>query len=98
MFEPTQPGRRKVLHAAIGKDRQEMKPLNPRQESFINHLVGGMSPPNAAKAAGYSPGIARHATERLLSIPSVKAALEERKAVERTQADITIERKINLCA
>lgn len=56
------------------------KPLNPRQQSFVNlYALGNLSATQAWIQAGYAPKTAKVQASIALTKPNIKAAVAERK-------------------
>src|SRR5215213_9843649 len=58
--------------------------LSPRQRAYVKHRAQGVSPTQAAKAAGFSPSYADKAGSTLETLPPIMAMLSEiREEVKR---------------
>ena len=57
-----------------------MKPLPSRMQLFVKHYARGMPATESARLAGYSEAYAKHAGEKILTNPRVKAELDKIRA------------------
>ena len=62
-----------------GKKQTAYEQLTPRRQRFVDEYVIDFNGTQAAKRAGYSPRSANEQAAFMLAIPSVKAAVEERR-------------------
>ena len=53
--------------------------INARQQKFIDAYLTSRSGAEAARIAGYSPSKAGECAARLLKVPQIKAAIEQKK-------------------
>ena len=71
--------------------RQRVRPVNHRQADYIKARSAGMSPTEAARAAGYTEAYAKEAARRLDSHPLLRQEIEGIQAEVRTRAVYSLE-------
>lgn len=70
----------------------EVKPLNPKQQLFVDHYLTSLNAKQAAIKAGYSERSAEVQGSVLLSNPKVKSKIDEAMAKRSKKLQITAER------